>query len=218
MDTMTLSVSMKLGQTEPLFPQTQLLALKDSPSFFLTFEAYNEYFGQGQVSNNIFWQEVKAGGARSGVLELTKSNNFVDDVDQVLSITIINVPTILTWTVYIGYRSQSKVGLAGCNLTLQSDKLVIKGFEDCQLFKLPSELGGATSLKLGYNYSTSYDVNLVETTSNQLTYSQCDLTKDALIANCKTSSKLLDLGGQTFHSITEQYSGEFSDDNDKVKD
>jgi hypothetical protein len=81
MDKELLKISMDVGQTEPLFPQTQLFTFKDNgPSFYLTFEASNDYFDKNKTKNKIYWQEAASEGSISGILTLDKKNKFVQDV------------------------------------------------------------------------------------------------------------------------------------------
>lgn len=49
------STSMAAGSQEPLYPQTQKFDLDKTSNFYLTYEAYNEYFVEGEIRNKLYW-------------------------------------------------------------------------------------------------------------------------------------------------------------------
>jgi hypothetical protein len=140
---------MDVGTLEPFFPQTQLFSTQESGLFYLTFEAWNEYFPEGDIRNKIFWQEVVPEGSRSGVLTLSLENNFVEDVEYIASVTVITKnKDDNPWQIYVGYKTKSGIGLAGCNLSFSDNILQIKTKDDCKKYNLPEDVSSSVSLKI----------------------------------------------------------------------
>lgn len=77
---------------------------------------------------------------------MVKSNNFVEDVEQILSVTVMTADETLTpYRVYIGYRAKSAVGIAACNFSYLEGELKIS---ECVSYPAPPGLQDSTSLKI----------------------------------------------------------------------
>lgn len=222
MDKETLRLTLDIGKNIPSLSQTQLLTLKDTSQFFLTFDEQSESYPKDTLRNKIYWQQAISEGSVSGILELSKSSNFVDDAYYVHSVTTISNPEDKSATVYIGYRTQyNGIGLASCNLTFESGKLLIKTKSDCKSFLVPIEVAAADSLKvpdiMNPTYSAQAFAYFFQRQGQQVMFSKCNIRTSGAIEKCQSIKQILDIQGQFFHSFVEQYPAAFTDGDSKWK-
>ena len=81
--------------------------------FYITYDAHNDYQDSNLVKNRLYWAEYYNGNSQ-GEIELTKSQNFIDDVKIIVHLIYCKYPKNKNLIQIFYKNNQDKLGLAQC--------------------------------------------------------------------------------------------------------